>query len=89
MIPPEFILETSATMIVGILFIITLAKALKVPYMASLMFLFTLFGIIPFSISAILVLLEYYEAARLSCVAGFVLFTFFLTLMVFGAARNE
>jgi uncharacterized membrane protein len=89
MIPPEFILETSATMIVGILFIVTLAQAMKIPYLASYMFLTVIFGIIPFSISAILVLLDYYEAAKWTCIVGFGLFTFWLLFSAYMQAREE
>jgi len=89
MIPPESILETSATMIVGILFIVTLARAIKIEAIASYMFFTAFFGIIPFSISAVLVLLEYYEPAKWACIIGFGLFTVWLLFSAYMQAREE
>ena len=89
MIPPEIILQVSATMIIGILFIITVGQALEWSGKASGMLFFTLFGIVPFSITAILVLLDYCEYARWTCIASFVAFTIFLTLVLYLSAKEE
>jgi hypothetical protein len=71
------ILEASATMIIGILFIITLAK--NIGWRPELiMAWFCVFGIIPFSISAILALFDFTEYARWACAISFVLFASWL-----------
>jgi hypothetical protein len=89
MIPPEYILEASTTMIIGILFIVTIAKTIKISAISSYLFFSVIFGIIPFSITAILVLLDYYEASRWACIIGFGLFTFWLLLSAYWQARGE
>lgn len=89
MIPPEAILEVSATMIVGILFVVTLAKAMDW-MVGRIMFSFCLFGVVPFSIAAILALLELNEASKWACIIAFGLFASFLTLAAFvGATEKE
>jgi len=72
----DTILQASATMIIGVLFIVTIAQALKVEEwaMGRWLFIFCVFGIIPFTVTAVLALLELAEAAKWACIISFIVF---------------
>lgn len=89
MIPPETILEASATMIIGILFVATIAKTLKADGLATYLFWFCLWAVVPFSASAILALLELNELAKWACIVGFISFAFWLIFMAFLGLEEE
>jgi len=89
MIPPETILETSATMIIGILFVVTIAKALEAQGLSGWLFWFCVWALVPFSVSAVLALLELAEPAKWACIAGFISFAFWLTLIAFLGVTEE
>lgn len=80
---PETILIADAMMIVGILFVVTIGRAigLKGERIAFWMYLFCLVGIVPFSASTILALLELTELAKWACIIAFGLFAFFITIV--------
>ena len=78
MLSPEAILQASATMIVGILVVVTLAKHLELKLLGRITFMLTLFGVLPFSISAILALFELVEPATFVCMGGFLWFAVLL-----------
>ncbi len=90
MISPEAILEASATMIVGVLFVVTLWEAVtKRKYVATGMFWFCLWGLLPFSIASILVLFDYVEYAKWACAIGFASFAFWLTFLTYRWMMKE
>jgi uncharacterized protein YacL len=88
MIPLEAILESAATMIIGILFVATIAETIGARPLRFL-WLFSIFGILPFSITAILALLELTEAAKWAAIFSFVLFAVFLTIVMTGGILLE
>ena len=88
MVPAGSILEACATMIVGILFIATLAEAMQLK-LARSMLLFCITGVIPFSITAILVLLEFYQLAKWMGIISFVLFSFIFTFILWAITVAE
>jgi len=57
-------LEANATMIVGILFVVTIF-GIKIPrFVASGLLFYCITAIVPFSLSSILILLDSYDASR-------------------------
>jgi hypothetical protein len=87
---PEAILEASATMIVGVLFVVTLWEAVrKKEYVATGMFWFSIWCLLPFSIASILVLFDYVEYAKWACAIGFASFAFWLTVLAYFWMKRE
>lgn len=87
----ETILIVDATMIVGILFVVTFGQAigLKRERIADWMYAFCLFGILPFTASAILALLEQTEPARWSCIIAFGVFASIITLLSWAMSARD
>lgn len=91
MIPNETILEVSATMIVGVLFVITIIKAFDIfkKIEARVMLFFCAAGVIPFSLSAVSALFDINILANIVCSIGFMLFPSILTFVVYLSAKME
>lgn len=81
MVAVEAILEASATMIVGVLFVVTLAQALHVKYVGRFAFVLFLCGVVPFSFSAIFALYDSLDLAKTICMFGFLYFAVLLLTM--------
>lgn len=79
----DTVLQVSATMIIGVLFIVTIAQALKVEdwAMGRWLFIFCVFGIIPFTVTAVLALLELAEVAKWACIISFIIFCVALSII--------
>lgn len=88
MISPEVILQVSATMIVGSLFLITIAKMWK-DLEATVLLVFYTATTIPFSVSAILVLLGPIEYAKGFCIVGFVFVILLISIFIFLKSKEE
>ena len=81
--------EANATMIVGILFVVTIFE-IKIPrFVASGLLFFCVIAIVPFSLSSILVLLDYCDAGRAVCIFGFIAFALFLTITAWKWSERE
>ena len=89
MVAVEAILEASATMIVGILFVVTLAEALKVKYIGKFAFYMFFFGVAPFSISAVFALFDIVLFAVIFCATGFLYFTVLLLGIAYQSFKKE
>jgi uncharacterized membrane protein len=78
----DTILQVSATMIVGILFVATIAEALKVKawVVGRWLFLFCLVGTIPFTVTTVLDLLDMTQT-KIACIVSFILFCATFTLI--------
>jgi len=90
MVQIEAILQTSATMIVGILFVVTLAETLHLKHVVGrIAFVFFLCGVLPFSVSAICALFDSLELAKTFCISGFVYFAVLLLALAYRSSQEE
>jgi uncharacterized membrane protein len=89
MIQPEYLLQACATMIVGILFVATIWEIKGAKFFSTRMLWFCLWGVIPFSLGAILSLLNLTQYAIWICIFGFASFAIWLTVLFFSWSRKE
>ena len=80
MVAPEALIQANATMIVGILFVITIFQIKAKERVGTGLYFFTTAGVIPFSLSSISLLLEQNDNAIMFSSIGFAMFASMLLL---------
>ena len=80
LVAPEAILQANATMIVGILFVITIFQIKAKARVGTGLYLFCLAGVIPFSLSSVALLIDNVDSAIILSGFGFGMFALMLLM---------
>ena len=82
MVPYEAILQVSARMIAAIIFVSSIGTAINTEKNEDWLFIFSIFGVMPFTITAILALLNH-SYSMWACILSFIIFGGVFTLVAY------